>query len=225
MKKHTNKNKHINRQYTKRHRELPTEVSGHIVHNNKNGWKTLCIYGTAYDRGFAHGFLLYEELERTFRSYPFLVEQKIGSTRYLNYIKTCNKYIKPIVIKSFPEIYEELEGIVAGANIRGVPITVDFLLAWNSHSSLQSYFNAPDEKRANKCSAFIATGAATSDGEIIMGHTTHTNFIEGQQYNIIMFIIPEKGHPFVMQTAAGLVASVTDWFLCSTGIIGCETTI
>ena len=209
--------------YSKKKRELPIEVSGHIVKENNHGWKTICVYGSPYDRGFAHGFLLYEELERTFRSYPFLVEKKIGSNMYLKYIKASNKYIKPIVIRFFPEIYEELEGIAAGATVRGVPITVDFLLAWNSHSSLQSYFEIPD--RSNKCSAFIATGASTSDGKIVMGHTTHTNFIEGQLYNIILFMIPEKGNPFVMQTSAGFVASVSDWFLCSTGIIGCETTI
>jgi hypothetical protein len=224
MKKYTNKQKQMKRNYSRKVRELPLEVSGHIVHT-KHGWKTLCVYGSPYDRGFAHGFLLYEELARIYRSYPFLVEQKINSTTHLKYIKICNKYIKPIVIKSFPEIYEELEGIVAGANVRGVPITVDFLLAFNSHSSLQSYFEHDPRKRQNKCSAFIATGSFTEDGQIVMGHTTHTNFIDAQMYNIVLFMIPEKGHPFVMQTAAGLVASVTDWFLCSTGIIGCETTI
>ena len=225
MKKYTNKCKPIHNRYSKKKRELPIEVSGHIV-QTKHGWKTICINGTPYDRGFAHGFLLHDELSRTFHSYPFLVDQK-NPTTYFKYVKTCNKYIKPIVIKDFPEIYEELEGIVAGANVRGVPITMDFLLTWNSHSSLESYFEVSDKKRRNKCSAFIATGNSTDDGQIVMGHTTHTSFIEGQLFNIVMFIIPCKGQgePFVMQTAAGLVASVTDWFICSTGIIGCETTI
>lgn len=230
IKKYSNNYKPIVNNKTKKKRELPIEISGHIV-QTKNGWKTICIHGSPYDRGFAHGFLLFEELERTFRSYPFLVDQKIHTT-YLKYIKASNKYIKPIVLKHFPEIYEELEGIAAGANMRGVHITVDFLLAWNSHSSLQSYFDKELSHHhpgyhhpTGKCSAFIASGTATVDGEIVMGHTTHTNFIEGQLFNIIIFMIPENGHPFVMQTCAGLVASVSDWFLCSTGIIGCETTI
>ena len=225
MKKYTNKNKHIKRAYSKKNRELPIEVSGHIVKQNIHGWKTLCIYGSPYDRGFAHGFLLHEELARTFHTYPFIVEHKPNSKLYLKYIKICNKYIKPVVIRHFPEIYEEIEGIVAGANVRGIPITVDFLLAWNSHSSLQSYLDPSVKHHSNKCSAFIATGSATADGQIVMGHTTHTNFIEAQLYNIVLFMIPEKGHPFVMQTSAGFVASVSDWFICSTGIIGCETTI
>jgi hypothetical protein len=195
------------------------EISGHVV-KTLGGWKTICIHGTAYDRGFAHGFLLYEELQRTLFTYPFLVDYKVHTT-HQKYIKTSNKLIKPVIIKEFPEIYEELEGIAAGAQARGISISVDFLIAWNSHSSLQSYF----EKKRSKCSAFIATGNATKDGKIVMAHTTHTNFAEAQLYNIVVFMIPQKGEPFVMQTAAGLVASVSDWFLCSTGIIGCETTI
>lgn len=58
-----------------------------------------------------------------------------------------------------------------------------------------------------------------------MAHNTHTNFADGQLHNIIMNVIPSSGHPFVMQTSAGYIASGTDWFICSTGMIGCETTI
>lgn len=221
MKKTQKHNLCISQNKTKRRHPL-IEVSGHIV-QIKNGWKTICIYGSPYDRGFAHGFLLYEDLQRILFMYPFLVDTRIHTT-YKKYIKASNKYIKPVIIRHFPEIYEELEGIVAGANVRGVSITVDFLIAWNSHSSLQSYFETRPPHHG-KCSAFIATGDATEDGKIVMGHTTHTNFAEAQVYNIVLFMIPEKGEPFVMQTGPGLVASVTDWFICSTGIMGCETTI
>ena len=201
-----------------RRRESP--ICGKIIKENQHGWKVIHIYGTPYERGFAHGFLLFKELERLQYTYPFIVDQRVHTTHEL-YIKKSNEIIQPIVKTHFPEIYEELEGIAAGATARGVAITPDFLLAWNSHSSLSSYLKSPKDK----CSAFIATGNATKTGEIVMAHTTHDIFPEAQLYNIILFMTPHKGHPFVMQTGPGLVASITDWFLCSTGIIGCETTI
>lgn len=204
--------------HMKTRREPP--ISGRIIKENQHGWKIIHIHGTPYERGFAHGFLLYKELARLQYTYPFIVDQR-NHTSHEAYIKKSNEIIVPIVKTHFPEIYEELEGIAAGATSRGVAITADFLLAWNSHSSLSSYLKSPKDK----CSAFIATGNATKTGEIVMAHTTHDMFPEAQLYNIILFMTPNKGHPFVMQTGPGLVASVTDWFLCSTGIIGCETTI
>ena len=212
---------------TRKRRELPVRVNGHVV-EIKEGWKSVCIHGSPYDRGFAHGFLLYEELARTMEAYPFLIREKIEHT-IEDYIAYSNKHIKPVVVKHFPEIYEEMEGIVAGANARNVHVTLDFLIAWNSHMSIQSQYipgrRTKEEIHPGRCSAFIATGSATEDGKIVMGHTTHTDFIEGQLSNIIMYVIPHKGMPFIMQTAAGYVASVTDWFVCSSGIVGCETTI
>jgi hypothetical protein len=58
-----------------------------------------------------------------------------------------------------------------------------------------------------------------------MAHNTHSDYATGSLANIVMRIVPANGHSFVMQTFAGYIASATDWFLCDTGIIGCETTI
>jgi hypothetical protein len=43
--------------------------------------------------------------------------------------------------------------------------------------------------------------------------------------NIIMYVTPSRGHPFVMQTSPGYISSISDWFICESGIIGCESTI
>lgn len=192
-------------------------ICGKVIKENQHGWKVIHVHGTAYERGFAHGFLLYKEIAKLQQRYPFLVKQQHDAIHN----PIIKETIQPIVQTHFPEIYEEIEGIAAGATARGVSVTADFLLAWNLHSSISPLLTPPKDK----CSAFIATGNATQSGEIVMGHTTHDIFPEAQLYNIILFMTPKKGHPFVMQTGPGLVASVTDWFLCSTGIIGCETTI
>jgi hypothetical protein len=197
-----------------------TVVNGRIL-GNEAGWKMLQIYGGPYERGFAHGYLLKDDLKRVLKSFPFLVKEIIR-VDFLDYIKESNRQIKPQVKKHFPEYYTELTGISDGAKRAGVHISVDFLIGWNSHMSLSYYFK---KNYYSHCSAFIATGNATEKGDIVMAHNTHADFITGQLYNIIMRIVPDSGHPFVMQTCAGLIASVSDWFICSTGIVGCETTI
>jgi hypothetical protein len=117
-------------------------------------------------------------------------------------------------------LYNELRGISSGARAKGVNVSLAFLIAWNSVLSLYPRNVAP-----NRCSAFIATGSATESGEIVMAHNTHTDFVSGSLLNIIIKVEPTDGHAFVIQTAPGYIASSTDWFLCSSGIIGCETTI
>ena len=138
------------------------------------------------------------------------------------FMKKSNDLMKPIIQKQYPEFYNEICGISAGAKMAGKKISVDFLIAWNSYISLYYYFRGVAKE---KCSAFIATGDATENGDMIMAHTTHSDYASGQLQNIILYVTPINGHSFVMQTSPGFIASATDWFLCSTGIIGCETTI
>jgi hypothetical protein len=212
-----------------------TGICGTII-QEKNGWKTLYVYGDPFERGFAHGYLLYDELKRVLKIFPFVVKEVLHTT-IKEYLKVSNRIILPIIKKN-EEIYEEIRGISAGAKHCGIKISVEFLVAWNSYMSLYGEFkkgstedgNAPpsDKKMAGnneRCSAFIATGNATKHGDIIIGHTTHTDFATASLANIVLYVIPTTGYPFVMQISPGYVASVTDWFICSTGIVGCETTI
>jgi hypothetical protein len=195
-------------------------VNGSIDCENE-GWKTMTIYGEPYERGYAHGYLLKNDLKRVSSTLEFLVKEDLDIS-LSKYLHECSKVIKPVVKKDFPEFYTELVGIRDGANKHGLKISLDMLIGWNSYLSMYSYFM---EGSIIKCSAFIATGNATEKGDMVMAHNTHTNFADGQLHNIVMNVVPSTGHPFVMQTSAGYIASGTDWFICSTGIIGCETTI
>ena len=49
----------------------------------------------------------------------------------------------------------------------------------------------------------IATGSATSDGSIVLGHTSFTDFWQGQFENVILDLTPAEGNRMVMQTAPG----------------------
>jgi len=200
-------------------------ICGSVI-SNHHGWKSLYIYGDAYERGVAHGYLLYDELKRVLKIFPFILKEQLKVT-LKEYIKKSNVLIKPVIMRDFQEIYQEMEGISTGAKYRGVHISLDYLIAWNSYMSLYTVFKKKSSEDGNleKCSAFIATGNATKDGKIVMGHTTHCNFITGSLFNIVLYVVPTTGHPFVMQISPGYVASVSDFFISSSGIIGCETTI
>ncbi len=193
-------------------------IQGEIV-DVREGWKKIRIYGEPYERGYAHGFLLSGELTDVKRSLPFMIHEFL-KMEFQEYMKQCRDEITPIVKQKYPELYKELLGISSGARNAGVSISIAFLIAWNSILSLY-----PNNVAPNRCSAFIATGTATETGKIVMAHNTHTDFVSGALTNIILRIEPTEGHTFVMQTAPGYIASSTDWFLSSSGIIGCETTI
>lgn len=195
-------------------------ICGNII-SEKGGWTTINIFGEPYERGFAHGFLLKKDLKRCEKVLKFLLKKELNM-ELDDYIQYSVKIVEPILKAHFLELYQEICGIADGAKKAGVNISFEFLISWNAYISLSSCLKPNNNE---KCSAFIAVGNATEKGDIIMSHNTHSDFATGQLSNVIIYVTPKEGYPFVMQTSAGLVSSVTDWFLCSTGIIGCETTI
>jgi hypothetical protein len=203
--------------------KLKYKINGKIIEKNNQGWKSLHIWGEPFERGFAHGVLLYKELQRVKKTLPFLVKQQI-QVNYSDYMKASNTIIKPILKTKYPEYYDEICGIHSGAKYGGTNISIDVLIAWNSYMTLYSYFKE-GKQHPQRCSAFIATGNSTKNGDIIMAHNTHTDLITGQLLNIVLRITPITGVEFVMQTSAGLISSVADWYISNNGILCCETTI
>ena len=192
----------------------------------QEGWRVIHISGNPKERGFMHGFLLHEELSKILEKFPFIVTNELEFS-YKKYLEICKRKIRPVVKNHYPEFYQEIVGIAEGARHAGVDISIDVLIAWNALCSMYEYLHNHPSKRTKtgRCSAFIATGKATQDGNIVMGHTTHTGLVSGMFFHIIMYVTPEKGIPFCMQTAAGCIASGTDWFITKAGMVGCETTI
>lgn len=211
----THKNSHVinkTRKYRKIHGKILEE---------KEGWVNIHIYGEPYQRGYAHGYLLYKQMKRSHKVLKFLVKQDF-KVSLSEYISTCKKLLFHIIKNNYHEIYTELSGISDGCRAKGIGISVDFLIASNAFLSMYQYYQG---KTGERCSAFIAVGDATEDGKIVMAHNTHSDFASAQLLNISMKVTPNKGHEFTMQTSPGFVASSSDWFICNSGIIGCETTI
>ncbi|NBX71689.1 hypothetical protein EBQ91_02100 [bacterium] len=211
------------RTQTRKHHQH--QINGKIFHENNQGWKTVHVWGEPFERGFAHGALLYKDLARIKKSLPFMVKTLIN-IKFSEYMAATKQIIVPIV-KTYPEYYQEIRGISAGASQKRLDISTDFLIGWNAFLSLYSHFieGKSHTQKIERCSAFIATGNATKNGDIVMAHTTHSDLITGQLLNIVLKVTPTNGHEFVMQTSAGLIASTSDWYISKSGIVCCETTI
>jgi hypothetical protein len=215
----TTKNHRIRHNKTKK---LSTKslLSKASLHKPKQGWIQITISGEPYERGFQHGHLLADQFSHIRKVLSFEVKT-FFKKNLKDYIRDCTTLITPNIKKHYPEFFEEIRGIAAGAKV-----PIDFIVAWNSLLSMSNYYRNDKLKDSGaRCSAFIACGNATKSGDVVMAHNTHSDYASGPLGNIIMRVIPTTGHSFIMQTYAGYIASGTDWFLCTSGIIGCETTI
>src|SRR5262249_42580638 len=82
----------------------------------------------------------------------------------------------------------------------------------------------PDPKPMH-CSAFAATGPATSDGKVVFGHIPMFGLYPSLFYNVWLDVKPSQGHRVLMQSYPGGIQSGMDYYLNDAGILVCETTI
>jgi len=215
-----------------------------------NGWIYISIKGNPYERGYAHGLLLADEIKQSIKTMYFNLYDSYGLDDNF-FILVSNFFFKEPIETNFPEFYEELKGIHEGANKNGANITLDELILWNNIASLgyviptiPNYLQEIPELEKkfghlltgissgghegggkDKCSAFIAVGSYTEDGKICCAHNSFDDFISGQFYNIVIDIAPKHGNRILYQAAPGYISSQTDFFVTSAGFIGTETTI
>lgn len=200
---------------------------------DKNGWVYVHIEGDAYERGFQHGYLVAKEYKDAFNCYSDMTYQTMGIK--MDFLIT--EAVKMHKNKIPQELLEEMKGIAAGVTARGFQTTLDEIIAWNGYiglaeswwstvkSNYASYIPLSIGHQRERCSAFLATGTATSDNKIVMSHSSFDDFWNVQWVNVILDIKPEKGHTILMQTTPGYIASMSDFFIMSSGIIGLETSL
>lgn len=186
-------------------------------HKN-DGWIVATVKGTHAEMGFQHGCILRKQINQIEPVLSYLVK-KYFKTSLTEYVERCRKIVdKYSTIDGWQTIFDELHGISAGSGVH-----FDLIVAWNMLVSMYEIYESKSD--AQRCSAFIATGSKTVDGDIIMAHNTHCDYSIGFISNVVLYMYPSGKIPFVMQTIAGLVSSSTDWFITAAGIVGCETTI
>jgi hypothetical protein len=197
--------------------------------HERNGWIYLHIEGTPEERGFQHGYLLSKEIKEALR----ITKEVWHYQTAMDWQWLVSQGGKMFTPKVDTENIEEIDGIVEGMKAAGELTNRDEIVTYNGSTELMGYWwptvkdtvspNSPDPKKES-CSSFIATGSMTADGGIVLGHNTMSGFYY-PLCNIIMDILPEKGHRILMQSVAGLIHSETDFFVTNAGLVGSETTI
>jgi hypothetical protein len=197
--------------------------------HEKNGWIYLHIEGPAYERGFQHGYLLAKEIDlglKTTRK-----NWEYGTSMDWNWF--VEKGSALFMSKIDEENLSEIRGILEGLKAAGVNSSINEMVAYNGWIELRSYWWPGELKKIKEmpvpggresCSSFIATGRMTVDGSIVLGHNTMSSYNEYYP-NVIIDILPDKGHRMLMQITAGWIHSGTDFFITSAGLVGSETTI
>ena len=88
------------------------------------------------------------------------------------------------------------------------------------------------QEPADHCNGFIATGNATSQGQLVFAHGTIAgggmwwwNYYIALRWNVILDVTPSEGHRFLMTTSPGYIWSDEDYYQSESGIVLLETTV
>ena len=106
----------------------------------KNGWVYLSIKGKPKERGYAHGFLMMKEIKEVFRMLEYSFYEDYGYKMAL-FSEITSELFRPQIQGNYPELYEEMEGITAGAIAAGYKgLTLDDIIMWNCQTSIGSFY-------------------------------------------------------------------------------------
>jgi len=201
----------------------------------RGGWTYVHLEGSPHDIGYQHGRLLSSEivdelevdkletLHDTHRNWEFYREA--GRRMFWPHIEG--------------EYREELEGIAAGVQSKGIKFDVWDAVAMNGAIELPGYYvpwlnkhagtnqagNAPRILPQGRCSAFIATGSYTKDGKIVIAHNNWSSYAEGERWTMMFDIQPAHGHRILMDGEPGVITSQDDFGINDAGLMITETTI
>jgi hypothetical protein len=211
------------------------------------GWIYLHIEGKPYERGYQHGYLMAKEIPEYLTRCAIDLGGK-AEERSWNAFRTS---ADALFLRGFDqEILEEMRGIADGANAGGAQFlgrkldVVDVVVANTTvelgelqaampvtPTGLENLqlekpdYSARHTRSSDHCSAFAATGPATRDGKMIIGHVTWWSQTLGEQTNVMLDIQPDHGHRMLIQSYPGGIESGTDWYQNDAGVVLTETTI
>jgi hypothetical protein len=197
----------------------------------RDGWTYVHLEGSPSQIGYQHGWLLSREIRDGFEVQK--LEALHDSKKNWEFYREAARVI---LWPHVPDEYrEELEGITAGLNARGVALDIWDVVALNASMEWSYYtqkydkdhgINPPKTLTAPEhCSAFVATGSYTRDGKIVVAHNNWTSYLEGERWTVIFDIAPARGHHFVMDGYPGLIHSADDFGVNDAGMVITETTI
>ena len=213
------------------------------------GWIYLHVEGRPYDRGYQHGYLMAREIPEYLERCAYELGGKADARSWDPYRTAASA----LFLRGFDrEILEEMRGIAEGANANGAkwldrPLDLTDIVVANTVVELGELREAvnvtptgleglrfdpppyarrpPTDRPPDHCSAFAATGEATRDGKMVVGHVTWWSLTLAEQTNVMLDIRPDTGHRLLMQSYPGGIESGTDWYQNDAGVVLTETTI
>ena len=205
-----------------------TELQGGFRNPVKDGWIFVHLQGSPDAIGYQHGYLLRPEIEDSKRAIELSTTHGVSHS-WKELRAVADRLFVP---KLTDEYRQELTGMVKGLASRGSTLDLTDLVAMNAYMEFPYYYDASKRLETKgvvshapeHCSAFIATGAYTKDGRIVIGHNNWTDYLTGTRWNIIFDITP-AGHHFIMDGMPGLIHSGDDFGINDGGIMITETTI
>jgi hypothetical protein len=200
----------------------------------RDGWIYVHLEGSPHDIGFQHGALLANEIANAFAAIQLNMTHSTG--RDWEFFRRASRQM--LWPKIDPEYQAELQGIAEGLASKKVKLDLDDVIAMNAFMEIADYYvpwldaqtgGAPSPKSQSQnhdhCSAFVAAGSYTKNGQIVMAHNNWTDYIYGVHWNIIFDIVPDNGFAILMDGFPGVIASDDDFGVNSDGLMISETTI
>jgi hypothetical protein len=214
---------------------------------DEKGWVYVHVEGEPYERGFQYGSLLADDMAEYARKLGVQEDPKNGAAAWAR----MRFMADAVFLRKFDEEYLlEMKGMADGAAKAGAKVdgrAIDFLDVVTMNSSIdldyvesalrttphaltgRSFLTAEDEakipERAHKCSSFVATGPATKDGRPVFGQIFMWAGYTGVHFNVVVDLVPSKGHRLVYQGFPGGIHSGTDYYMNAAGILIGETTV
>ncbi|MEI8037325.1 MAG: C45 family autoproteolytic acyltransferase/hydrolase [Verrucomicrobiota bacterium] len=215
----------------------------------QSGWTVVHIEGKPYERGMQHGRLLAPEIAGFILRLASNTKPEAAEEIW----KLKRSFVNAMFTRRFnEEQLQEMQGIAdgataAGAQFAGHPVDLLDIVAINTTTEMESIDVAmsatptgmeglrpteimppqvrPAHRQGEHCGAFVANGAATRDGKIVLGHITTDDLLPACYFNIWLDLQPTSGHHFAMQTVPGGIFSSMDYSISDSGIVMAETNI
>ena len=198
----------------------------------QGGWTYVHLEGSPAAIGYQHGYLLAPEIADAFEAIKMYdVHQSQHDWEFFR--TTARQMLWPHIDA---EYQQELQGIADGLKAHGVNLDVYDIVALNAFEEVPDYYLPwlekqqksaanPKLKAPGNCSAFIATGSATKDHQIVIAHNNWTSYLAGERWVVIFDIQPEHGNRILMDGFPGVITSDDDFGVNSAGMMITETTI
>jgi hypothetical protein len=188
------------------------------------GWIYLKLSGSPSEIGKQYGTLAHREIADAHR----VLRRYLKDSTQKDWAWYRDSAKKLFWDKLDEEYRDELTGQAEALTAKGHSLDVWDVLAFNAYIELEGYYlpwlnNQASTKES--CSAFIATGSATQDGKVVIGHNLWWDYALGSRFNVVLDITPEKGNRMVMDALAGFLHSGSDFAITGAGLVICETTL